>query len=217
MSVLLGLMCIATGLGDMLLEQYCHTKRAELFKTMNDLKLSDDMKAAEFFGTAPYTLRSITIQSVHRFTPTRIGFVTLSADIRNKHDEDLPGAAILMILQPSDSENSEKERWVTMVEQAGIIAGSAKFNEILAGMLDDNGDITAAAADELLEETEFAILATGPKGLNALAVNKAGVSDHLRPAMYPIPSGSDEFIAISLQEKVLDQQETEAKRGEHTG
>lgn len=51
MSVLLGLMCIATGLSNMLSEQYCHTKRAELFETMNDLKLSDDMKAAEFFET----------------------------------------------------------------------------------------------------------------------------------------------------------------------
>ena len=97
-----------------------------------------------------------------------------------------------MILRPSDSED---ERWVVMTEQARIPAGSLKFTEIPAGMLDDNGDIAAAAASELLEETEFKIPSTELKDLTALALNKASVSDHLRSAMYPGPGGSDEFIA----------------------
>ncbi|PVH73193.1 hypothetical protein DL98DRAFT_57494 [Cadophora sp. DSE1049] len=195
---------------------------------LNALKISlDSQEQADHpFRHAPYILQSITIQSVDRFGPsdgpTRVGFVKLVADIRNKDDEALPGivflrggsVAILMILRPSDSED---ERWVVMTEQPRIPAGSLNFKEIPAGMLDGNGDIAAAAAKELFEETEFKIPSTELKDLTALALNKTGVSDHLRPATYPSPGGSDEFISIFLWEKVLDREEIEAKRGKHTG
>lgn len=84
-------------------------------------------------------------------------------------------------------------------------------------MLDDNGDIATAAAEELFEEIEFKIPSTELKDLTALTLNKTGVSDHLRPNTYPSPGGPDEFISIFLWEKVLDQQEIEAKKGKHTG
>jgi ADP-sugar diphosphatase len=191
---------------------------------LNTLKISLGLQeqADHPFRHAPYALRSITIQSVDRFGPTRIGFVKLVADIRNKDDEALPGivflrggsVAILMILRPRDSKD---ERWVVMTEQPRIPAGSLGFKEIPAGMLDDNGDIAAAAAQELLEETEFKIPSTELTDLTALYLNKTGVSDHLQPATYLSPGGSDEFISILLWEKVLDRQEFEAKKGKHTG
>lgn len=94
---------------------------------------------------------SVTIQSVD-FFGNRLGFVKLSADVRNK-DGYLPGiaflrggsVAMLMILRPSDSKN---ERWVVMTEQARIPAGSLRFMEIPAGMLDKHKTFVGAAAVE---------------------------------------------------------------------
>ncbi|TVY17191.1 Nudix hydrolase 14-like protein [Lachnellula arida] len=180
---------------------------------LNTLKISLGLQeqADHPFRDAPYALRSITIQSVDRFGPTRIGFVKLVADIRNKDNETLPGIVFEVVADSKD------ERWVVMTEQPRIPAGSLSFKEIPAGMLDDNGDMAAAAAEELFEETKFKIPSAELEDLTALTLNKTGVSDHLRPAMYPSPGGSDEFISIFLWEKVLDRREIEAKKGKYTG
>lgn len=137
------------------------------------------------FHNDPYTLRSITIQSVDYFSPTRIGFIKLSAVVRNGKNETLPGivflrggsVAILMILRPSDSKT---ERWVIMAEQPRIPVGSLTFMEIPAGMLDNEGTFVGAAAKQIAEETGLEIKTRDLKDLTGLALKKAGALDDIR-------------------------------------
>lgn len=177
------------------------------------------------FHEAPYSLRRVTIQSVDYFGRDKetgllkLGFVKLSAEIRNKNGEYLPGiaflrggsVAMLMILRPSDSQT---ERWVIMTEQPRIPAGSLTFMEIPAGMIE--GDTFAgAAAKEIFEETGLEVKADELKDLTKLALGEA--EESLQTAMYPSPGGSDEYIAIFLWEKVLDRQEIQDLKGKLTG
>jgi hypothetical protein len=138
------------------------------------------------FHDDPYILRSITIQSVDYFSPTRIGFIKLSAVVRNGENETLPGivflrggsVAILMILRPSDSKT---ERYVIMTEQPRIPVGSLTFMEIPAGMLDNEGTFVGAAAKQIAVETGLEEIKTRDlKDLTGLALKKAGTLDGLR-------------------------------------
>ncbi|CZR63272.1 related to nucleoside diphosphate-sugar hydrolase of the MutT (NUDIX) family [Phialocephala subalpina] len=177
------------------------------------------------FNKSPYSVRSVTIQSADKFGPTRVGFVKLAAEIMNEakpKPESLPGVAflrggsvaMLMILRPSDSNT---ERWVIMTEQPRIPAGSLRFLEIPAGMIDSNQTFAGVAAKEIKEETGLVIHESELKDLTELALKGTGGQEDLQAAMYPSPGGSDEFIAIFLWEKVLDRQEIEDLRGKLTG
>jgi ADP-sugar diphosphatase len=136
------------------------------------------------FHEAPYTLRSIDIQSVDRFGARGIGFVKIRAEIKNRNNESLPGVAflrggsvaILMILRPSDSKN---ERWVIMTEQPRIPAGSLTFMEIPAGMIDTQS-FAGVAAEEIEEETGLVIPKTELLDLTELALGKQVRPDDLR-------------------------------------
>jgi ADP-sugar diphosphatase len=175
------------------------------------------------FHDAPYTLRSVTIQSVDWFTATKLGFVKLDAEVRNEKNQFLPGiaflrggsVAMLMILRPSDSNS---ERWVVMTDQPRIPAGSLTFCEIPAGMIDDETDnFVGAAAKEIEEETGLVVPQRELIDLTKLALEGTEVEDGVQPAMYPSPGGCDEYIAIFLWEKVLDRQEIEDLKGRLTG
>lgn len=176
------------------------------------------------FHNSPYTLRSITIQSVDWFGRTKIGFVKLKAVIRNREGKnDLPGiaflrggsVAILMILRPKDSRD---ERLVVMTEQPRVPAGSLAFSEIPAGMLDDSKTFSGAAAKEIEEETGFKLPLSELIDMTELALKRSKITEKsLQNAMYPSPGGSDEFIPIFLWEKELDRQEIEDLRGKLTG
>jgi len=195
------------------------------FKTwLKTLKISLARQTEEKhpFKEAPYTLRSVTVQSVDKFGPVRIGFVKIHAEIKNVKGEYLPGiaflrggsVAVLMILRPSDSKT---ERWVIMTEQPRIPAGSLTFMEIPAGMIDEEEQFVLSAAKEIKEETSLTIPQKELIDLTALALGKSAKNDELQPAMYPSPGGSDEFIALFLWEKVLDRQEIEDLKGKLTG
>jgi len=170
----------------------------------------------------PYRLISVTVQSVDYFGK-RIGFVKILADVRNS-EGPLPGivflrggsVAMLMILRPSDSKN---ERWVVMTEQARIPAGSLRFMEIPAGMMDLHGTFEGAAAVEIKQETGLEVKESDLVNLTklALAEVQVGAPEPLQKAMYPSPGGSDEYITIFLWEKVLDRQEIEDLREKLTG
>ena len=146
--------------------------------------LQGQKKEDHAFYKAPYTLRSIDIQSADRFGSRGIGFVKLRAEIKNNKNESLPGVAflrggsvaILMILRPSDSKN---ERWVVMTEQPRIPAGSLTFMEIPAGMIDGQSFI-GAAADEIKEETGLTVEKTDLWDLTELALGKQVRPDDLR-------------------------------------
>lgn len=167
------------------------------------------------FHKCPYKLKLITIQNVDWFGKDPpdgrgrfIGFVKLKADVENGKDVPLPGiaflrggtVAMLMILRPSDSKT---ERWVIMTEQPRIPAGSLRFLEIPAGMMDDNKTFSGAAAKEIKEETGLTVHEDELQNLTRLALDQIDVKEFeskekLQYGMYPSPGGSDEFMAIFL-------------------
>jgi ADP-sugar diphosphatase len=185
----------------------------ELWKTTFQSNLELQYKEPNHaFSKDPYVLRSITIQSVDWFVipgrPDKIGFVKLSAVIKNSRRKTLPGiaflrggsVAMLMILRPKDSRD---ERWVVLTEQPRVPAGSLKFVEIPAGMIDESKTFGGAAAKEIKEETGFRIPQSELINLTELALQRSKMSEKsMQNAMYPSPGGSDEFIPIFLWEKV---------------
>jgi 8-oxo-dGTP pyrophosphatase MutT (NUDIX family) len=159
------------------------------------------------FRADPYLLKSIIVQSVDWFGQ-RVGFLKLKAIIRNSRGTELPGiaflrggsVAMLMILRPKDSRD---ERWVVLTEQPRVPAGSLKFVEIPAGMIDESSTFDGAAAKEILEETGFSLPASELIDLTELALRRSVMSEpSMQNAMYPSPGGSDEFMPIFLWEKV---------------
>lgn len=175
------------------------------------------------FHEAPYALRSIEVQSADFFGPTRIGFIKFVAEVSNDQGEKLPGivflrggsVAILVILRQSG--NTDK-RLVVMTAQPRIPAGSLSFFEIPAGMIDNSGTFTYAAAKEIKEETGLVIPQHELKDLTLLALKSAtATEEHLQAAMYPSPGGSDEYIPLFLWEKVLPKKRIDSMRGKLTG
>jgi len=156
-----------------------------------------------------YSLHSINIHSVD-FFGSRIGFLKMEAKIKNEADEKtLPGivfmrggsVAVLMILRP---QGNTDERYVIMTQQPRIPAGSLSFFEIPAGMIDDAGTFSLAAAKELKEETGLSVPQHELFDMTAKALEKATTSEnHLQKAMYPSPGGCDEFIALFLWERTM--------------
>ncbi|KAF1949898.1 hypothetical protein CC80DRAFT_497123 [Byssothecium circinans] len=196
-----------------------------VWKTTLQSNIALQSEASHAFHRDPYSLRSILVQSVDWFGKSKIGFIKLKAVIRNSDPKnDLPGisflrggsVAMLMILRPKDSRD---ERLVVMTEQPRVPAGSLGFWEIPAGMVDDAGTFSGAAAKEIEEETGFKIPVSELVDLTALALQDSRIPGHqsLQKAMYPSPGGSDEFIPIFLWEKELDRQEIEDLRGKLMG
>ncbi|KAG6355370.1 hypothetical protein INS49_003332 [Diaporthe citri] len=195
-----------------------------------NLKLQESKDHA--FHQHPYSLRSIEVTSVTRFPSGRVGFIKIDAAVEREPFSDensrdasksLPGTAflrggsvaMLMILRPKDSRD---ERYVILTEQPRIPAGSLKFLEIPAGMLDDSNHFGGAAAKEIEEETGFKIPESELIDMTKLALGNSGHDEtSLQSAMYPSPGGCDEYIALFLWEKELDRQEIEDLRGRLTG
>lgn len=122
-----------------------------------------------------------------------------------------------------------------MTVQPRIPAGTLKFAEIPAGMLDDSGTFAGGAAKEIHEETGLSIPQEELIDMTALALtssqyenstNQNEANDHeqssssedfLQKAVYPSPGGSDEFIPIFLCQKRMPRKDIEAMQGRLTG
>jgi ADP-sugar diphosphatase len=168
------------------------------------------------FHDNPYVLVGVEIQSVDYFGPSRIGFIKLSAQVRDtrslissrSYGVTLPGitllrggsVAVLMILRPQDSRD---ERWVVLVGQPRIPTGSLGFVEIPAGMLDGEGNYAGKAAEEIQEELGFTLQSKDLVNLTELALKHSEpTGETLKDAMYVSPGGSDETVLVLLWEKV---------------
>jgi len=204
---------------DQLLEFPAFKTWTHALKQNLELQRTDEQHA---FNKDPFTLRSITVQSVDWFGQ-KIGFIKFSAVLRNAEGKAVPGVvfmrggsvAMLMVLRPKDSRD---ERLVVMTEQPRVPAGSLSFLEIPAGMLDDAETFSGKAAEEIEEETGFKIHKSELINLTELALMNSKIPEKsLQNAMYSTPGGSDEFIPIFLWEKELDRQEIEDLRGKLTG
>ena len=142
-------------------------------------------------------MRSVTVQAYDMFGGSRLGFVKMTADIRNAAGESLPGAvflrgpsvAMLVMLIPEDSSSSpssswstskreqaeeakEVERYALLTVQPRVAAGSLEFVELPAGMVDDQGTFAGAAAKEIKEELGLEIPASELRCLSDMAAGK---------------------------------------------
>ncbi|KAI9726585.1 MAG: hypothetical protein M1828_000952 [Chrysothrix sp. TS-e1954] len=190
--------------------------------------LARQTQANHTFNTCPYALQDINIQAVDRFGGSRVGFVKLTATIKNSQGEKLPGSiflrggsvAMLVILQPDDvPASSETDKQVILTVQPRIPAGSLGMTEIPAGMLDDSGTFSGAAAKELKDEVDLEILEDELVDMTALACSPQGGEDQesLQAAVYPSPGGSDEFIPIFLCTKRVKRASLNQWTGKLTG
>ncbi|MCJ1331274.1 hypothetical protein MMC10_007962 [Thelotrema lepadinum] len=194
----------------------------ETMQTSIELQQSD-RKHPFHLKEQRYSLKTILIQSVDWFGPN-IGFVKMKTLVTNTEAPEKPLAgvvflrggsvAILMIIQPEDSD----ERLVIMTEQPRIPAGSLRFYEIPAGMIDKEGTFAGAAAKELFQETGLKIPAHELTDMTTMALEKSQLQEqHLKKAMFPSPGGCDEFISLMLWEKPMSQTEIKEINGKLTG
>jgi len=136
----------------------------------------------------------------------------MEADIRNSAGETLPGVvflrggsvAVLVIIEEEEGvkiwQKKRKEQWTILTSQPRIPAGSLRFLEIPAGMMDkDSRTFTGKAADEIYEELGLKIDASkliDLCALSQLSTSGGAAKEELATAMYPSPGGSDEYIKL---------------------
>jgi 8-oxo-dGTP pyrophosphatase MutT (NUDIX family) len=148
---------------------------------------------------ASFTLRSITIQSVDRFGPSRIGFIKFAADL-TRNGVRIPGivllrgpaVAVLLILKDADN----GEQFTIIVQQPRVPIGKI-FLEIPAGMTDGDGNLRGIAIKELEEECG---LVARPEDLIDLTELAYGGAE---PGVYMSPGLVDEFITLFLWRMTL--------------
>lgn len=186
------------------------------------------------FHKNPYKLRSINVQSCDYFKGGRLGFVKLSADVRTDDDQTFPGAvfmrggsvAMMLVLTETDSSGKATgpDEHVILTVQPRIPAGSLNFIELPAGMIDDSGTFSGAAAKEIKEETGLSIAEDELIDMTKLAIGSRSTAEgetleesHLQQAIYPSPGGCDEFMPIFLARKKMSREEIGDLQGKLTG
>lgn len=197
------------------------------------------------FHADPYALRSVTVQAYDLFGGGRLGFLKLTSRVANAAGESLPGAvflrgpsvAVLVMLVPEDGGGGgggdaaegkeEEERYVLLTVQPRVAAGSLAFVELPAGMVDEAGNFSGAAAREMYEELGMEIaqdqlvslseLAAGGHGKAEAAAEDASAVVELPSAVYPSPGGCDEYIPIYMHERRVPRAQLGEWAGKLTG
>lgn len=154
-------------------------------------RLSPDFNVEELF------IDSIDLFGQH------VGFVKFQAKVTCK-GVFVPGivfmrgesVAVLIIL----SLNGEK--FILCTKQARFPVGDSGLLEIVAGMVDEDGNVLGAAAKELKEEANISV--------NVGELINLGF-------MYPSPGGSDERILLYAYEMIIDQEQFDQLQGAATG
>lgn len=196
-------------------------------------------KPAHPFHSRPFTLYSVNILAVNYWN-NKLAFLFCEYDIHNKDgqpdSEKLPGvlfirggsAVMLIILQPEEQE-FEAEEYVILTVQPRIAAGSLKFVELPAGMIDDSdSSFVGTAAREIQEECGLEILEQEIVDLTELALEarkgdledeemKGLEEDHLKKAIVAASGASDEFNPVFLVRKKMKKADIEEMRGRMTG
>ncbi|CAG8959805.1 hypothetical protein HYFRA_00001713, partial [Hymenoscyphus fraxineus] len=193
--------------------------------TRTQSNLSLQSQSTHEFHSAPYALTHIQIQSLDRWGP-RIGFIKLTATIKNLNDESLPGSiflrgasvGMLVILQPDDlPEGSQAEKYVLLTLQPRIAAGSLQFLELPAGMV-DNGTFKGSAAKEIKEELGLDIPEDELVNMSELAISQKKDGEEEMPrAMFPSAGGCDECIPLFLHERRVPREQLKEWTGKLTG
>ncbi|KAI4215288.1 MAG: hypothetical protein LQ351_002187 [Letrouitia transgressa] len=113
----------------------------------------------------------------------------------------------------------EDEKQVILALQPRIPVGSLSFAELPAGMVDDSGTFSGAAAKEIAEETGLEVPAGELINLTELALPAASSDGEevLQQAVYPSPGGCDEFIPLFLWQKKVPRSQLREWQGKLTG
>ena len=187
--------------------------------------LSLQSQSSHEFNSSPYEIRSIKIQSIDKFSSSKIGFIKLKAEIKNKDDESLPGSVFLrgpsvgmmILLQPDDlPQGCKEEKHVILTVQPRIPAGTLRLVELPAGMVDD-GTFSGSAAKEIEEELGLSIPESELTNISELAVPTQEGGENLPQAMFPSAGGSDEYVPIFLHEKRVKRETLKEWTGKLTG
>lgn len=129
---------------------------------------------------------------------------------------------MLVILRPDDlPKGSEDEKHVLLTVQPRVAAGSLRFVELPAGMVDD-GSFKGAAAKEIEEELGLRIPEDELINLSELAMQDVGEGkgegkEDVPKAMFPSAGGCDEYIPIFLHEKRVPREQLKEWTGKLTG
>ena len=180
------------------------------------------------FHADPYRLHSITVQSYDSWSPPRLGFVKLTAAVRNAAGESLAGGVflrggsvgMLVMLVPDDIARDSDERYVLLTVQPRVPAGSLAFVELPAGMVDDHGSFAGAAAAEINEELGLEITEDQLTCLTELAFSSTendSTDEGLAQAMFPSAGGCDECVRIFAHERVVPRAQLDSWTGKLTG
>lgn len=154
-----------------------------------------------------FTIKSIHLQSVDMFGPTKIGFIKFKADVVDSTGKFIAGivfmrggsVAILTVL------HCEGKDYAVMTVQPRFCTGSFEFLEVPAGMLDGSGNFAGVAATEMKQELGFEIKDGDLTSLSEKTGNPDG--------FYLSPGGSEETIRLFLYEKDVTREEMDAMEG----
>lgn len=136
---------------------------------------------------------------------------------------------MLLMLIPDDAAPESEERFVVLTVQPRVPAGSLRFVELPAGMVDGAGDFRGVAAREIEEELGISLQAADLTCLNELAAESAtsqssqhegkgaGDGENLPSTVFPSPGGCDEHVTIYSYEKRVPRGELASWTGRLTG
>lgn len=194
------------------------------FKPMQDwvdsvtIALSEQKDEKNPFHSAPYELKSITIQHIDwkgkSHNPLFIKFsaeVTNGKVMGNGSPESLPGIVFMrggsvgMLVVMIDEETGDE--WVPLTIQPRIPVGTLSLIELPAGMLDGEGKFAGQAAKELKEECGIELNENDLIDLGESANGKG------KGNLYPSAGGCDEFIRLFAYQKKMKKEEIEAMKG----
>ena len=104
--------------------------------------------------------------------------------------------------------------------QPRVPAGSLALAELPAGMVDDSGTFSGAAAKEIKEEIGLEIEESTLIDLTKLALpagGEDGQAEALQQGVYPSPGGCDEFVPIFLHQRRVPRDQLDGWSGKLTG
>ena len=144
-----------------------------------------------------YDVRSIHIESVDMFGPN-VGFIKLNCEAYF-NGKPVPGIVfirgasvsilIILILPNGD-------RYILLVVQPRIAIGNSEYDEAVAGMMDENGNLVGVAAKEIKEETGLSIVESELIPLGGIYSSPGGCDEHIELYAYEYSISEEEFLEL---------------------
>jgi 8-oxo-dGTP pyrophosphatase MutT (NUDIX family) len=156
-----------------------------------------------------FGVQRIHVQSVDMFGSTMVGFVKVRADLLNKANE--PFSRVVLLSGGSVSILfvliCEGEMYAVLTSQLRLAAADLAFLEVIAGRLDDSGNIVAVALHEMEEEAGIVVKPEEMVLLNPLTPDGVLIS----------PGVLDESVAMFSVTRTVDRDMLNSLQGKLTG